>query len=79
MENPDRPPAETVQAGRRWVNLLLGTGIIASIGSFLYPALRYILPPTVAESTSRSVVAASVNELKNNANIVDYRQFYYGG
>ena len=67
MENHERSHPEPVEPGRRWVNLLLGAGVVASIGSFLYPALRYILPPEVAESTSRSVVAAKANELKNNS------------
>ncbi|MBI4164281.1 MAG: Rieske (2Fe-2S) protein [Acidobacteria bacterium] len=52
--------------GRRWVNLLLGSGLVASIATFLYPAIRYIIPTEVAESTSRSVVAAKVTELKLN-------------
>ena len=39
---------------------------MASIVSFLYPAIDYMLPPPVAESTSRSVSAAKVGELKNN-------------
>lgn len=66
MENPDRPPSKGFQPGRRWVNLLLGSGVVASITAFIYPAIRYIIPPPVAESISRSVVAAKVNELKSN-------------
>ena len=53
-------PEEAVQPGRRWVNVLLGGGLAASVVSFIYPAIRYIIPPPVAESTSRSVVAAKV-------------------
>jgi Rieske Fe-S protein len=56
-----------VQPGRRWVNLLLGSGVVASIATFIYPALRYIIPPAVGESTNRSVVAAKINDLKNNS------------
>lgn len=67
MQSPDRTSHGTVQPGRRWVNLLLGSGIAASIVSFLYPAMRYIIPPPVAESSSRFVVAAKVSELKNNS------------
>jgi Rieske Fe-S protein len=67
MGEIERSEGQPAQPGRRWVNWILGTGVIASIGSFLYPALRYILPPPIAESTSRSVVAAHVNELKNNS------------
>jgi Rieske Fe-S protein len=54
------------QPDRRLVNLLLGGGLAASVVSFLYPAIRYIIPPPIAESTSRSVVAAKVDELKRN-------------
>jgi Rieske Fe-S protein len=66
MHNPDRPHQDSVQPGRRWINVLLGSGVLASIVAFLYPALDYILPPPVAESTSRTVVAAKADELKNN-------------
>ena len=66
MEIPDRSQTESVQPGRRWVNLLLGSGVLASIATFIYPAIRYIIPPAVGESTSRSVVAAKINDLKNN-------------
>ena len=66
-ETTDPTPRGSVQPSRRWVNLLLGSGVAASIVSFLYPALRYILPPPVAESADRFVVAAKVGELKNNS------------
>ena len=66
MENPERPGSDSVQPSRRWVNVLLGSGVLASIATFIYPAIRYIIPSQVAESTSRSVVAAKVNELKRN-------------
>ena len=67
METSHRDQPQTAQPGRRWINILLGTGVAASIASFLYPAIRYIIPPRLAESTSRSVVAAKVGELKNNS------------
>ena len=56
-----------VDSGRRWVNLLLGTGVVATIASFIYPAIRYVIPPPVSEASNLSVVAAKVGELKNNA------------
>ena len=67
MELTDRTRREAPQPSRRWVNLLLGSGALASIATFLYPAIRYIIPPMVAESTSRSVSAARVGELKRNS------------
>ncbi|MBZ5563071.1 MAG: Rieske 2Fe-2S domain-containing protein [Acidobacteriia bacterium] len=66
METSDRSPREGPQPTRRLINLMLGSGILASIVAFIYPAIRYIIPPLVSESTSRSVVAAKVGELKNN-------------
>ncbi|HZO99148.1 MAG TPA: Rieske (2Fe-2S) protein [Terriglobia bacterium] len=67
MNRQESEKAETGKASRRWINVLLGGGVLASIASFIYPAIRYIIPPPVAESTSRSVVAAKVGELKNNS------------
>jgi len=67
LERPAPTSRENVQSRRRWINLLLGSGVAASIISFVYPAIRYIIPPPVAESASRFVVAAKVGELKNNS------------
>ena len=67
METPGPTSRDSVQSRRRWINLLLGSGAAASIISFIYPALRYIIPPPVAESASNFVVAAKVGELKNNS------------
>jgi Rieske Fe-S protein len=66
MESSDRAQSGGGQPGRRWINILLGSGVLASIASFLYPAIRYIIPTQVAESTSRSVVAGKISELKLN-------------
>jgi cytochrome b6-f complex iron-sulfur subunit len=58
----------TVQASRRrLVEILLGGGVFASIVSFLYPVLRYLVPPAVAELGGDEVVAAKVGELRPNA------------
>ena len=67
MPSPEQSPGKTLQPGRRWVNVLLGSGLAASVVSFLYPAIRYIIPPPVAESTNRSAVAAKGDELKPNS------------
>jgi Rieske Fe-S protein len=63
---PTGPETKEVDTGRRWVNLLLGTGVIATIASFIYPAIRYVIPPPVTESASLSVIAAKVGQLKDN-------------
>ncbi len=53
-------------ARRRFVEILLGGGLLASVISFLYPVLRYLVPPAVAELGGDEVVAAKVGELKSN-------------
>ncbi len=58
-------------AGRRFgrrsfVDLLLGAGFIGSAVSFLYPVLKFVMPPAVAEAMEQSVVAAKVGELAPN-------------
>lgn len=52
---------------RRLVEYLLGTGLVASAISFLYPVLRFIVPPKVANLGSDTVVAGTVGELSLNA------------
>jgi cytochrome b6-f complex iron-sulfur subunit len=52
---------------RRLVEVLLGGGLLASLASFLYPVLRYLVPPAIADLGGDSVVAAKVSELKPNS------------
>jgi cytochrome b6-f complex iron-sulfur subunit len=53
--------------GRRdWLRAVLSGGFAASVGSFLYPVVRFIWPPAVAESTAVEVVAAKTSELPPN-------------
>ena len=42
---------------RRFVEVFLSARVVASLASFLYPVLRYILPPETAEATSDTVLA----------------------
>jgi Rieske Fe-S protein len=51
---------------RRFVNILLGTGLLASAASFLYPILRYLVPPKLPDLGGDAVLAAHVAELKPN-------------
>jgi Rieske Fe-S protein len=52
---------------RRFIHIVLGSGVVASIISFLYPAFRYMLPPRTAELGSDTVVAGNAKELKPNS------------
>ncbi len=52
---------------RRIIGYFLGGGLLASFVSFIYPILRYLVPPAVAELGGDEIVAAKVTELKPNS------------
>lgn len=52
---------------RGFVELLLGGGFLATAAAFLYPVLRYFVPPKTADLGVDSVVAGKVGELKPNS------------
>ncbi len=61
-------PIPQVEPGRRrLVELFLGGGLLASLISFVYPVLRYLVPPAVVDLGGDEVVAAKVGELKPNS------------
>ena len=68
MNSPGRTELPAVPAAlrRRFVELLLGGGLLASAISFLYPLLRYLIPPPAADLGSDTVIAGRVGELKRN-------------
>jgi Rieske Fe-S protein len=47
---------------RRMVNWFLGTSFGALIVSILYPALRFVTPPRIAEATANEVEAGDAND-----------------
>lgn len=51
---------------RNVIRAILGTGFAASIVSFLYPAVRFMMPPAVAESSASEVVAGQVADFPPN-------------
>lgn len=65
---PNREAAELAPTGRRrFLNYLLGTSFGATLVAMLYPAIKFVIPPEVIESTQNSVVAAKTNELAANS------------
>ena len=52
---------------RRAIEIFLGGGILASLASFLYPVMRYFVPPPVVDLGGDEVVAAKVGDLKPNS------------
>jgi cytochrome b6-f complex iron-sulfur subunit len=57
---------EISSARRRVLNILLGSGTLATLGAILYPILRFMNPPQIVESSASSVTAAKVAEIKPN-------------
>ncbi len=51
---------------RRFLGMLLGGGLLASALSFIYPVLRYLVPPRLTDMGGDTVVAGKVGELRPN-------------
>jgi cytochrome b6-f complex iron-sulfur subunit len=69
MANPSCPLHPPVPR-REFVELLLGGGLLATFASFIYPVLRYFVPPPVADLGVDEVVAAKVGDLKPNSGMI---------
>jgi cytochrome b6-f complex iron-sulfur subunit len=68
MDNAVLPAHNSTR--RRLVELFLGGGLLASLASFIYPLVRYLVPPPVADLGGDEVVAAKVGELKPNNGMI---------
>lgn len=55
------------QERRSLIRWLLGGGFIASIVSFLYPAVKFMSPPEVPEAAVNEVEAGNTADLKPNS------------
>jgi cytochrome b6-f complex iron-sulfur subunit len=55
---------------RKFLKALIGGSMLASIGSFLYPVIRYLVPPLTADLGSDTVVAGRVGELQPNSSMI---------
>ena len=66
MPNTDASVSPTIPR-RRFVEVLLGSGILATAVAFIYPVLRYLVPPKASDLGSDAVVAGRVGELKPNS------------
>lgn len=52
---------------RNFVNYFLGGSLLATVLAFLYPIIRFVLPPRQAEALEKRVSAAKVGELPPNS------------
>ncbi len=65
MSAPQEPSLPSSR--RTFIEAILGGGLLASLASFFYPVVRYLVPPRVAELGGDEVVAAKAAELKPNS------------
>lgn len=60
-------PVDSGPSRRRFLDYLLGTSAVATLGAIVYPIIRFMSPPPVIESTENSVIAAKLNEVPVNS------------
>jgi Rieske Fe-S protein len=63
MHNADASLSPAIPR-RRFVEVLLGSGFLATAAAFIYPVLRYLVPPKTSDLGNDAVVAGRVGELK---------------
>lgn len=61
LDAPESPPR------RNFLDILLGTSAVATLGAIVYPILRFMSPPQIVESAENSVVAAKLSEVPPNS------------
>ena len=56
-----------VNERRGFIGWLLGGGVVASVGSFLYPVAKFVNPPAVPEAVVDEVGAGKAQDFKVNS------------
>src|SRR5215217_9452327 len=60
-------PSGSEPSRRRFLDYLLGTSVVATLGAIVYPIIRFMSPPQIIESTESSVIAAKLAEVPINS------------
>ena len=60
---------------RKFIDILLGSGILATAASIVYPILKFVIPPDTAESAIMSASAGRPDDLPPNSGKI----FQFGG
>jgi Rieske Fe-S protein len=58
--------AQTMPKRRHFLEIFFGASVLASLTSFLYPILRYMIPVQTSEPTVDTALAGRVGDLKPN-------------
>jgi Rieske Fe-S protein len=64
--NPAEEQADADNGRRKWIGVLLGLGFTGSAVSFLYPAIKFMMPPAVAGPAVDEVVVGKAEEFAPN-------------
>jgi len=57
----EKPPSR-----RRFLDILLGSGAVATLGAIAYPIIRFLVPPQIIEAQTNSVAIGKNAEVANN-------------
>lgn len=60
-------PASTEPTRRSFLDYLIGSTAVATLGAIVYPIYRFMSPPRIVESAENSVVAAKLSEVPVNS------------
>ena len=60
-------PGPTPPTRRSFLDYLLGSTALATLGAIVYPIFKFMSPPQVVESAENSVVAAKLSEVPVNS------------
>lgn len=52
---------------RRFLDILLGSSVVATLAAILYPIFRFMVPPQIVEASQNSVVIGKTNEVPVNS------------
>jgi cytochrome b6-f complex iron-sulfur subunit len=64
---PLQSPEVPAPGRRSFLDYLLGSTALATLGAIVYPIFKFMSPPQVIESTENSVVAAKLSEIPVNS------------
>jgi cytochrome b6-f complex iron-sulfur subunit len=56
-----------VTSRRQFLDYLLGTSMVATLGAIFYPIFKFMIPPEVVEAQQNSVVAGKTSEIAVNS------------
>lgn len=61
------PPVPSMPGRRSFLDYLLGTSAVATLGAILYPIFKFMSPPPIIEAMQNSVEAGKLSELPVNS------------